>query len=183
MEASLSTREKLLRNARLLFWSRGYSNVSVREVASAAGVDVALISRYFSGKYGLFEKTLEGTFTLDGLEGLSEDGLVNFFLRIFNEIPRNTPDPSLIRMLLTNAHDEMVGELVRGTFRDTLFAQLVEITGSEERAALFVAALLGLSVAEKSLRLPGIGTPEKPDYEAQLVHMMRAALTFPKTKA
>ena len=47
------------KNACKIFWSKGYSNVSVREISNAAGVDVALIARYFGSKRGLFEATLE----------------------------------------------------------------------------------------------------------------------------
>ncbi|MEO0371384.1 MAG: TetR family transcriptional regulator, partial [Pseudomonadota bacterium] len=46
------TKEKLLGAARDLFWTRGYSNVSVRDITGAAGVDAALVSRYFGGKRG-----------------------------------------------------------------------------------------------------------------------------------
>ena len=62
-----TTREKLLDAAREAMWRRGYANVGLREIARAAGVDVALISRYFGGKQGLFEATLEGAFDLEGL--------------------------------------------------------------------------------------------------------------------
>ena len=47
MNQGLSSRETLLVSAKALFWTRGYSNVSVREIAPEAGVDVALINRYF----------------------------------------------------------------------------------------------------------------------------------------
>lgn len=47
------SREKLLQHAERLFAERGYSGVSVRDIANAAGVNSALIGYYFTGKQGL----------------------------------------------------------------------------------------------------------------------------------
>jgi len=60
MSKSQKTKKALLQEAQNQFWSRGYSNVSVRDISKAAGVDGALISRYFGSKLGLFETTLQG---------------------------------------------------------------------------------------------------------------------------
>lgn len=67
------TKEKLLDAARQLFWTRGYSNVSVRDITGAAGVDAALVSRYFGGKQGLFEATLNDIAPWDALSADSND--------------------------------------------------------------------------------------------------------------
>ena len=61
MMKPLTTKEKILETARQLFWTRGYSNVSVRDITGAAGVDAALVSRYFGGKQGLFEAVLRAS--------------------------------------------------------------------------------------------------------------------------
>jgi AcrR family transcriptional regulator len=49
-----ATRTRLLDAARTGFAERGYDGVSVRSVATAAGVDAALVFRYFGSKDGLF---------------------------------------------------------------------------------------------------------------------------------
>jgi AcrR family transcriptional regulator len=48
------SKEKLLRSAEVLFSSKGYSDVSVREIATHAGVNSALVGYYFRGKQALF---------------------------------------------------------------------------------------------------------------------------------
>jgi AcrR family transcriptional regulator len=58
MGNSDDTRRALLNAATQLFWEHGYSNTSLRQIAGQAKVDVALISRYFGGKLGLFKATL-----------------------------------------------------------------------------------------------------------------------------
>lgn len=51
--ASDSTRQKLLASAERLFADRGFNGVSVRDVASDAGVNSALVAYYFGNKRGL----------------------------------------------------------------------------------------------------------------------------------
>ena len=54
MNKSEKTKLKIFEEAKKLYWNYGYSNVSVRQIAKAAKVDVALIPRYFSSKPVLF---------------------------------------------------------------------------------------------------------------------------------
>lgn len=57
-----SSRQIILDNARALFARRGYDGVSVRDIARAAGVNVAAVSYHFGSKQGLFEEVIrEGT--------------------------------------------------------------------------------------------------------------------------
>jgi AcrR family transcriptional regulator len=57
---SAKTRQMLLEAARRRFAMNGYSATTVRHIADDAGVNVALIGRYFGSKEGLFEACLEG---------------------------------------------------------------------------------------------------------------------------
>lgn len=50
-----ATRQKILDAAELLFAERGFHSVSVRDITTAAGVDVALINYHFGSKQLLFE--------------------------------------------------------------------------------------------------------------------------------
>lgn len=52
--AAQATREKILRSAENLFGEHGFDGVSVRQIALAAGVPVALINYHFGGKEGLY---------------------------------------------------------------------------------------------------------------------------------
>src|SRR4051794_36587391 len=52
------TRQLLLDAALRRFASDGYAATTVRDIADDAGVNVALISRYFESKEGLFEVCL-----------------------------------------------------------------------------------------------------------------------------
>ena len=56
---SPDTRATILAEARALFAAQGYAGTSVRAVASAAGVDAALVHHYFGTKDDLFLAALE----------------------------------------------------------------------------------------------------------------------------
>ncbi|MBT2574087.1 forespore capture DNA-binding protein RefZ [Bacillus sp. ISL-51] len=51
----VSTKDKIINAAVLLFNQKGFSGTSVREIAKSADVNVAHISYYFKGKGGLME--------------------------------------------------------------------------------------------------------------------------------
>jgi AcrR family transcriptional regulator len=52
----LSSREKLFRSAAALFSTKGFREVSVREIAAHANVNSALVGYYFHGKQALFNE-------------------------------------------------------------------------------------------------------------------------------
>ncbi len=53
-----ATRAAIVRAARLAFARAGYEGAYLKEIAADAGVDAALINRYFGGKEGLFAAAL-----------------------------------------------------------------------------------------------------------------------------
>jgi len=52
------TRQALLEAAQEIFSSHGYSDAGVRQITARAGVNMALVSRYFGSKERLFEEAL-----------------------------------------------------------------------------------------------------------------------------
>lgn len=56
------TVNKIIEAATRLFAVKGYAAVSVKELADAAGVNIALISYYFGGKESLYKLVLERQF-------------------------------------------------------------------------------------------------------------------------
>ncbi|GGA37167.1 TetR/AcrR family transcriptional regulator [Sphingomonas psychrolutea] len=59
------TAETILRAAQTLFAARGYTTTGVREVAAAAGVNSALVCRYFGSKEGLLRAAVEEFLIID----------------------------------------------------------------------------------------------------------------------
>ncbi len=54
------TEEKLVAAAEHIFSIHGYNAATTRMIAQKADVNIALINRYFDGKYGLLIKVIEG---------------------------------------------------------------------------------------------------------------------------
>ena len=54
-----ATRAAILEAAKAQFAAFGYDSATLREIAASAGVDVALVARYFGGKEGLFVEALK----------------------------------------------------------------------------------------------------------------------------
>ena len=178
MEHDLTSKDRLQRAAKRAFWARGYSNVALREIARDAGVDVALIKRYFGDKLGLFAATLAGAFDTSQFPQTNCADLIEAVVHLFSTASRQADDPSLIRLILMNAHDAEVGEMVRAAHSAQMQSYLERVIGDPTRAALFMAVILGASVAEKSLRLQAMAQMGTADYAAELRYMLQAALQY-----
>lgn len=74
-----NTRENLVREALRLFGEKGYEGASTREIADAAGTNVASIAYHFGGKPGLHRACGEAVASMlanaSGLAGREEAGL------------------------------------------------------------------------------------------------------------
>ena len=163
-----------------MFWSKGYSNVSVREISNAAGVDVALIARYFGSKRGLFEATLENLTKIEAKDVQSSKTLIDVIVELFSNGPKDNIEASPISMVLTNSDDAEVGEIVKQVQYEYWQKGLEEIIGSKYQAAMFFGAIMGFCVAQKSLRLDGVAKVGSELYRAQLRHMLETAIQSPK---
>ena len=53
-----ATAERILLAAQRVFHEKGYDGATTREIADLAGINLALINRYFGSKLGLFERAV-----------------------------------------------------------------------------------------------------------------------------
>ncbi|MEM1360499.1 MAG: TetR family transcriptional regulator [Pseudomonadota bacterium] len=174
-----STRDKLLFAGKRLFWTRGFSNVTVRDIARESSADIALISRYFGSKRGLFDATMDLLPALDAADFDGPEHLIDCLVKMFIEKPRLPNEPSEINMIIANAGDFEVGAVVHDLYRQKWQAPIEQIMGDPGRAAVLSAALFGLMVAEKAMQLKGIAPHHTPKYEAQLRALFGASLNVP----
>lgn len=61
-----ATRAAILQAAKVQFARLGYDCAVLRDIAAEAGIDVALVKRYFGGKEALFVEALKASFVSDG---------------------------------------------------------------------------------------------------------------------
>lgn len=65
MRDAVRTAQTILRASQELFAARGYTTTGVREVAALAGVNSALVRRYFGSKEGLLRAAVEEYLVID----------------------------------------------------------------------------------------------------------------------
>ena len=109
-----STREKLIDAAEILFAEKGFDGVSVRDIAGAAGANIAAINYHFQGKEALYRATLERRLIskrdriLSALERdvAAADGhpsperLIRTFVRVYLEDALETPEAEIAMRLI-----------------------------------------------------------------------------------
>ncbi len=64
---AIRTRDAILRAAQTLFAEKGYATTGVRMIATQAGVNSALVRRYFGSKQGLLRAALEPLLNIEAL--------------------------------------------------------------------------------------------------------------------
>ena len=179
-----STQARLLAIARDMFWRRGYSNVPLRDIARAAGVDVALISRYFGGKLGLFTQTLVGAFEIfpNGQPAPAIDSAA-LIASAIDEFARaaeagDAAPPHVMDMIAMNSHDPEVGDLIGAKVRQHFHQPMAQILGSNARAEMFMAVLIGHCMTQSAPSPAAQGPAFSPQSARQLRHMLLAAAQF-----
>jgi AcrR family transcriptional regulator len=138
-----ATRSEIASAARTLFSERGYAGTPVRDIATEAGVDAALVIRYFGSKELLFLETMQidlepDSFLVGPLETLGERYIE--FLLGEQDRTRN------VYLALLRASDS---DGVSSRLREAHNSQFVEplrqrLTGADsELRARLAAALVG----------------------------------------
>ncbi|WP_084530944.1 TetR/AcrR family transcriptional regulator [Nocardia miyunensis] len=103
-------RQAVLAAARRLFAAQGYDAVSIRAIATEAGVTAGLVMSYFGSKDALFREVVGGGAGIGadvvaqahgGPERLAQ-ALAHAYLERWDQLPADDPWPALIRSALTH---------------------------------------------------------------------------------
>jgi AcrR family transcriptional regulator len=143
-----ASRQALLDAARRTFDELGYDRATTREIGERAGVDPALIARYFESKEGLFLAAITaGAGEDDGID-FEPRALVAFLLERWEErghspLSRALASPVLAPEVRTQVADAVGERLLRG-----LVAALRErdVAEPELRAELLIALAVGVAM-------------------------------------
>jgi AcrR family transcriptional regulator len=147
-----STRDRIFEAAKACFSRTSYEAVGVREIAGNAGVDAALVIRYFGSKEELFRQLAAEAFASNDLfEGdsvlLVERLLHQLFLPSDDKVWRLGYDP--FRLLLYSIGSITAGPIISRAFHRTFVARLSEtLTGRSKgaRAILIASYILGVAL-------------------------------------
>jgi len=148
-----ATADSIITAARNLFGARGYDAVGTREIAQMAGVNVALINRYFGSKAGLFAAAVPPTLTL---EGMLDGPRSQFGARIAAMMAAKTRAEGYdsVVALVSSATNPEAAPLLRAALETQVISPLADWLGGENaqtRALLIATQIAGLSLWIKAL--------------------------------
>jgi AcrR family transcriptional regulator len=165
---SAASRAALLSAAAELFEERGYDGTTVRDIGELAGVDQAMIARYFGGKEGIYLAAL-------ALQPAPEASLspAEVIAGLLDKSERRRHNPMTLAMVTPNLSDavrEQVKPLVARKLTDPLAAWLTDAgaEGAGLRSELLVAIAVGISLTRASGTLPTLSAADPGDIQALL---------------
>jgi AcrR family transcriptional regulator len=164
-------RGDILTAARGLFASRGFKGTTMRAVAEAAGVDVALVPYYFENKNGLFAATLElpvdpatiiRTLFAEGLDGLGE----RVARAIAGLVEDEVMGPAIVGLIRSAVTEGPAHAVVRDFIDNVIvegYARQLDVPDARRRASLAATQIVGLIMARHVLRIEPLAsmTPDE----------------------
>jgi AcrR family transcriptional regulator len=180
-----TTRAEILDAARASFAERGYDGTSVRGVAARAGVDPALVHRFFGSKDDLLVASL--TIAMNPSERIPElmegkpdslgERLVRYFLSVWEESPSGEVLIGLLRSAATNEH---AATLLRDFISREVLARVaapLEHGDARLRATLVSSQLLGLAMIRYIVRIEPLASASPETVVAALAPTLQRYLT------
>ena len=144
-----ASKDALLQAARALFGQRGFEGTTIREIGERAGVDAALIARYFGSKADLYIAAVMAE-DAEGHPGEYE-GLEQMADAVVNRADRRGPGPIFQAILRSDTSAEIraaaldrVAQRLVGPLAANLTAHGLD--RPRLRAQVAVSALVGISV-------------------------------------
>ncbi len=182
---AIATRATILSAARDRFLRESYASVGLRDIAGDAGVDVALISRYFGGKEGLFRDVLlhgkeEGLFRQPLTAAEVPAYLAQLVVEDADEDRQYRMEMFIV--MLRSASSPKAGEIIRDLVHQDILGPLAEILGDEHaelRANMLLAVLMGIGVLRTIMKIDALdGSPhQRAECEYRFRCLFEAALT------
>jgi AcrR family transcriptional regulator len=170
-----ASKAAILGAAREHFAKSGYQASTIRAIAAAAGIDPAMVMRYFGSKEQLFAAAAEFDIRVPDLTALPESavgvGLVQHFLE------RWEGDETLMALLRTAVTNDAAAARVQAIFAKQIVPAIARLSGepravAAERAGLVATQMLGLALCRYILKLPPVVKLER----AELVRRVGATV-------
>jgi AcrR family transcriptional regulator len=153
-----ATRVAILAKARERFASDGYERATIRAIAADAGIDPALVMRYFGNKEGLFAAAAEIDMRLPDFAALPRKSLGATVVEHF--LSRWEDDEILKALLRTAATNAQAAERLRTVFATQIAPRIAEACGDPKtaslRAGLIATQLMGFALLRYIIELPPI---------------------------
>jgi AcrR family transcriptional regulator len=177
-----ATRERLLACAWKRFLREGYEGAGLRDIAKDAGVNVALVGRYFGSKGELFKQVL-GKDAGDWKEqAVQADDLPSFLAEIAmkNDRPEQATHVERLLIMLRSTSSPEASELVRQAIGEDVLTPLSKLLCGEHatvRAAMALSVLMGMTVFRTVLNVSALAAETADMPSDRLTELLRVALS------
>ncbi|MGE5136726.1 MAG: TetR family transcriptional regulator [Gemmatimonadota bacterium] len=180
-----TTRDDIVAAAAARFAAAGYDATSLRQVAADAGVDPALVRRFFVGKEGLFSDVAAALIdpaaavaaVTGGSPETAGERLLRYFLRLLGDVRQPGPLLGLIRSAVTSEHAAAV---MRRFLAERVITAIAAAMGADEpglRGALVASQLTGLAVTRYAVQLPPLTAASVDDLVRWVAPVLQHYLT------
>jgi AcrR family transcriptional regulator len=154
------TRATILDAARTIFASHGYERTTIRDIASAAAIDPAMVMRYFGSKDELFARISDFDLRLPDATSIDPAHLGEAIVRHFLTIWEGDHAVSGLAVILRSAaSNEIAAAKVQEVFAGQVLPMLTsvaDISEARDRAGLVASQLIGLAFGRYVVKLPPV---------------------------
>lgn len=174
-----ASRAALLHAAKQVFDELGYERATTREIGERAGVDAALIARYFDSKEGLF---------LASIANVAEEGdevdletVVPYLLERWDDYGHNPISRALTSLGLSEEMRQRVATVIAEWLRHQLGSELDRrgLADTELRAELIVAIAAGVAMTRANGTLEKLAAADRDEVAAVLAPAIECLLAPP----
>jgi AcrR family transcriptional regulator len=154
-----ATKAAILAAAREQFAAGGYQAATIRAIAASAGIDPAMVMRYFGNKEGLFAAAAEFDLRMPDLRAVPRDALGAAVVAHF--LDRWEGDDALMALLRTAVTNEVAAARMQAIFAGQVAPMIARLRGearsaAASRAGLIATQMLGLALCRYVLKLPPV---------------------------
>ncbi len=152
------TKARILASARKHFAAAGYERATIRAIAADAGIDPALVMRYFGNKERLFAAAAEFDLRLPDLTAVPRGSVGSVLVGFFLE--RWESDGSLQALLRAAVSHQVAVTRLRAIFATQVMPAVAPLcpdrTTAATRVGLVATQMLGMALCRYVLRLPPV---------------------------
>lgn len=174
------TRASILEAGRKRFAREGYDGASLREIAADAGVDAALISRYFGSKDELFAEVV--ALACEPNPDMFGGDPATFGERMAKTVLEDPQDGAKLDMfliMLLSASSPKASEIVRRCSRDKFFAFFQQWLGGPDvqvRTRLASSVMMGASLSRLIDETQELDAAGRRKLQARLAKVLQACI-------
>lgn len=174
-----ATRAALLAAATTRFANEAYDSVSLRSIASDAGVDVSLVSRYFGSKEELFAAVLNGCAPPDEMFAGDTKDFGERIARMLIDEPLDDDKFNIFLVMLRSSSHASACEAIRASGEERFYGPFAQWLGGENAASRVrtAAALMkGVMIDRKISEDFGMSAKERTRFRSRLARVLQAAI-------